>query len=367
MRHTALLGRVLLLVAGLPLAAVIAACGGDGAEKVAVEDWVDSLCEAAADFDTARDNTGTAFEEVDFTDTKAAKEAYNDAIDEQKDVQKDFRAAFDKIGEPDIKGGDKVVKAFQDQFKENDEMTDEVGKQVADIDDDADFVEEFLKIIEDIGEPDFRGPFEDVADDYPDVDEIIDLIEDDPDCARVIFSEEEAATVDPEPSPTRTTSTAPANTTNEKWVAGICSSLTGWVADLESANAALQSKIDGAGSAQDLKKLLVAFLEDGQAETVNLRREISALKAPDVDDGEAIHKIFVDASVDLVKVFDNLVSEAERLDASSLTKVTEELDRFIEGVDSAFDEVGQSFDALDQYDPQGLDELFQTRPECQGL
>ena len=111
----------------------------------------------------------------------------------------------------------------------------------------------------------------------------------------------------------------------------------------------------------------MAFLEDGQAETVNLRREISALKAPDVDDGEAIHKIFVDASVDLVKVFDNLVSEAERLDASSLTKVTEELDRFIEGVDSAFDEVGQSFDALDQYDPQGLDELFQTRPECQGL
>ncbi len=320
MRQTALLGRVLLLVAGLPLAAFIAACGGGGAEKVAVDDWVDALCEVAADFDEARDNTGAAFEEVDLTDTKGAKEAYADAIGEQKDVQKDFRAAFDKIGEPDIKGGDKVVKAFEDQFKENDEKTDDVAKQVADIEDDADFVEEFLKIIEDVGDPDFRGRIEDVADDYPDVDEIIDLIEDDPDCARVIFSEEDAATVDPEPSPTRATSSGPPVTTNEKWVAGICTSLTGWVADLESANAALQSKIDGAASAEDLKKLLVAFLKDGQAETVNLRREIAALKVPDVKDGDAIHKIFADASVDLVKVFDNLVGEAERIIGRELAR-----------------------------------------------
>lgn len=367
MRQTALLGRVLLLVAALPLVAFITACGGGGAEKVDVEEWVDSLCEAAADFDEARDNTGAAFEEVDFTDTKAAKKAYADAIGEQKDVQKDFRAAFGRIGEPDIKGGDKVVSAFEAQFKENDKKTDEVADLVADIDNDDDFIEEFLKIIDKVEEPDFRGRLEKVADDYPDVDEIIDLIEDDPDCARVIFSEEATATVDPEPAPTRTISTGPAVTTNEKWVAGICTSLTGWVADLESANAALQSKIDGAASAEDLKKLLVTFLKDGQGETVNLRREIAALKAPDVKDGDAIHKIFLDASVDLVKVFDNLVGEAERLDASSLAKVTEDLDRFVEGVDSAFDEVAQSFDALDQYDPQGLDELFQTRPECQGL
>lgn len=367
MRQTALVGRVMLLVAALPLAAFIAACGGGGAEKVDAEKWVDALCEAAADFDKARDNTGAAFEEVDLTDTKGAKEAYAGAIGEQKDVQKDFRAAFDKIGEPDIKGGDKVVKAFEEQFKENDAKTDEVGDLVAGIDNDDDFVEEFLKIIDNLEEPDFRGRLEKVANDYPDVDEIIDLIEKDPDCTRVIFSEEEAATVDPEPSPTRTTSSGPAVTTNEKWVAGICASLTGWVADLESANTALQSKIDDAASAEDLKKLLVAFLKDGQAETVNLRREITALKKPDVKDGDAIHKIFVDATVDLVKVFDNLVGEAERLDASSLAKVTEDLDRFVDGVDGAFDEVAQSFDALDQYDPQGLDELFQTRPECQGL
>ncbi len=362
----ALTGRLMLLVAALPLAAIITACG-DGAKKVEAREWVDSLCEAAADFDKARDNTGSAFEEVDFTDTKAAREAYADATGEQKDVQKDFRAAFDKIGEPDVKGGDKVVKAFEAQFKENDEKTDEVAKLVADIDDDADFIEEFLKILDEVEEPDFRGRLEDVADDYPEVDEIIELIEDDSDCARVIFSEEDDATTDPEPSPTRTVTAGPPTTTNEKWVAGICTSLTDWVGALESANQSLQSKVDSAGSAQDLKELLVGFLEDGRTETVTLQREMRGLKAPDVKDGDAIHQIFVDASNDLVKVFDDLIADAEALDASSLAKVTEDLDSFVDRVEGAFDEVAESFNALDQYEPQGLDELFQTRPECQEL
>ncbi len=362
----ALTGRLMLLVAALPLAAVITACGG-GAKKVNAQEWVDSLCEAAADFDEARDNASSAFDEVDFTDTKGAREAFADATKEQKEIQKDFRSAFDKIGEPDIKGGDKVVKAFEAQFKENDQKTDEVAKLVEKIDDDADFVEEFLKILDEVEEPDFRGRLEDVAEDHPEVDEIIELIEDDPDCARVIFSEDEGSTTGPAPSPTRTGTAGPPKTTNEKWVAGICTSLTDWVNALESANQSLQSKTDNASSAKDLKDLLVGFLKDGRAETVTLQREIRALKAPDVKDGEAIHRIFVDASNDLVKVFDGLIKEAEGLDASSLAKVTADLERFVDRVEGAFDEVADSFNALDQYDPQGLDELFQTRPECQEL
>lgn len=358
--------RLMLLSAALSLAAIITACGGD-ANKVEAQEWVDALCEAAADFDKARDNTGSAFEEVDVTDTKAAKEAYAEANSEQEDVQQDFRAAFDKIGEPDIKGGDKVVEAFEAQFKENDELTSEVAKRVEDIDDSADFVEEFLKILDEVDEPDFRGRIEDVAGDYPEVAEIIALIEEDADCARVIFSEEEGETTGPSPSPTRTVAAGPPTTTNEKWVAGICTSLTGWVGALESANQSLQSKVDSAASAQDLKELLVAFLEDGRTETVALQREMRQLQPPDVKDGEAIHQIFSDASDDLVTVFDGLVADAEALDASSLAKVTEDLDRFVERVEGAFDEVAESFNALDQYDPEGLDELFQTRPECQEL
>lgn len=365
MRQTALLGRVMLLFAALPVAALVASCGGDSAKKVDAEAWVADLCEAAAEFAEARDNTGSAFEEVDFTDTKAAKEAYAEAIQEQKDVQKDFREAFGKIGEPDIKGGDKVVKAFEDQFKENDEKTDDIGDLVADIDDDADFVDEFLKIADEVGAPEFRTRLERVAEDYPEVNDIIDLIDDDPDCREVIFSDSEDVTGEPSPSPTRAPAGAPPVTTNEKWVAGICTALAGWVSDLESADAAFQSKIDSAAGAQDLKDLLIDFLEEGRTETLNLQREINDLERPDVSDGEAIHKVFTDAGVDLVKVFDNLLAEADKVDASSLTQVTSDLERFVLGVEAAFAEVSESFRALDQYNPEGLDELFNTRWECQ--
>lgn len=365
MRQTALLGRVMLLFAALPLAALVASCGGDSAKKVSAQEWVDSLCEAAAEFAEARDNTGSAFEEVDFTDTKAAKKAYAEAIKEQKEAQKDFRDAFGEIGEPDIKGGDKVVKAFEDQFKENDGKTDDIGKRVADIDDDADFVDEFLKIAEEVGSPEFRTRLEKVADDYPDVEDIIDLIDDDPDCREVIFSDGEEVTEEPSPSPTRVPAGVPPVTTNEKWVAGICTALAGWVGDLEAADAAFQSKIDSAAGAQDLKDLLIGFLEEGRTETVNLRREINALKRPDVSDGEAIHKVFTDAGNELVTVFDNLLAEAEKVDARSLTQVTTDLERFVVGVEAAFAEVSESFKALDRYNPEGLDELFNTRWECQ--
>jgi len=360
----------LLLLAALPLAAFISACGGD-AKKVDAEDWVDDLCEAAADFDETTDEIGGKFAEVDLDDTKSAKKEVAGLLKDQKEAASDFRAAFDKIGQPDIDGGSKVIDAFKDQFKENDKRIGEMSDRVADIDDDDDFMEAFGEIAEDIGEPEFRSKLEDVADDHDEAEDIIDLIDEDPDCAAVIFDQDEATT-NPPTSPTTTpgrtpVATAPAKTTNEKWVAGICLALTGWVGDLEDANTSLQGQIDRAASAQDIKTLLVDFLKDGQSETVNMRKEMTALKAPDVKDGAAIHKVFVDAADGLVKVFDSLVADAQKLDTSSLQKASDQLEVFVGRVESSFDEVARTFDKLDQYDPGELDKLFQTRPECQGF
>ncbi|HQW51864.1 MAG TPA: hypothetical protein PL082_07395 [Tepidiformaceae bacterium] len=359
--------RLVLLLAALPVAAFSTACGSD-TKKVEAEEWVEALCEAAADFDEATDEIGDKFAEVSLDDTAAAKDDTADLLKEQKDAAKDFRADFGKIGQPDIDGGAKVIDAFEDQFKENDDRIGEMSDRVADIDEDADFMEAFMEIADDIGEPDFRSKLEDVADDHDEVEDLIALIDDDPDCAAIIFDEDEAASNTDTPPTTRTPiTTAPAKTTNEKWVAGICTALTGWVGDLEDANTALQSDTEKAASAKDLKALLVDFLKDGRAETVNMRKEIAALKAPDVKDGAAIHKVFVDVSDDLVKVFDGLVTDAEKLDTSSLQKVADQLDVFVGRVESSFDEVGEYFDKLDQYDPGELDQLFQTRPECQGF
>jgi hypothetical protein len=366
------------LLAALPLSSFLFACGGGSDKKVDPDDWVADLCDAALDFDKASDRAGEAFLDADFEDTKDAKAAFKKSLEDQKDAQKDFRAAFDKIGQPDIKDGDKVVSAFKAQFKENDKMTSDVGKAVADIDDKDDFMTEFLKIADDFDTPDFREKMNKLADDSDDVADLIDSIDADEDCSAVIFDQsgaDSANQAEPTAKPsktavaskTRTPVTTAAKTTNEKWVAGVCTSLLGWIDDLESAQTRLDSTLTTAADAPALKKALVDFMKTGQTETKNMQKEISALKSPDVKDGAQIQKTFNDAMTQLVGVFDNLVAESQKVSTASLSQTQADVERLSSGIADAFNDVSDTFDKLDSFNAGELDTLFDTRPECNGL
>lgn len=374
--------RLGLLLTALPLSSLLFACGG-GDKKVELDQWVSDLCDAAADFQKASDKAGEEFLDADLENTKEAKKAFAESLKEQKDAQKDFRGAFDKIGQPDIDGGDKVVKAFKEQFEANDELTDDVEKAVKDIDDDDDFLGAFLDISEDFDEPDFRAALADLAEDSDDVQDLIDAIDDDEDCSGTIFDADAADDIDQDSTPaagkTTTTGNTPvvgrtattgrtpvvANTANEKWVSGVCGSFTNWVNDLVSANTKFQNDLDkSSGDSAAVKKLLVDFLKLGQTETKNLQKEISALKAPEVKDGAKVHKIFVDTSGNLVKVFDGLVSDANKISTASPSQTAADVDRLAAGISDAFDEAGAGFDQLDNFKLPELEALFDSRAEC---
>lgn len=155
--------------------------------------------------------------------------------------------------------------------------------------------------------------------------------------------------------------------TNEKWVAGICTSFSGWVDDITTAEATLQKSLDSTKSASDLKQKLVDFLKTGQTETRNLQKELKALKAPDVKDGDKINKIFVDASGQFVTLFDKTVSDAQKIDDSSLSKVTTDLESFETQISDSFGNLDTAFGDLDKYKNSELEGLFQSRPECTAL
>ncbi len=377
--HVKLLARTAVLAA-LPLSSFLTSCGGGGAKKVDADDWVADLCDAAASFQKASDKAGESFLEADFSDTKKAKAAFKESVEKQKDAQKDFRADFDKIGQPDIEDGDKVVDAFKDQFEENDKATDDVAKAIAKIDNDDDFTEAFFKIADDFDTPDFRAKMEDLADDSDDVADLIDAIDEDADCSSVIFDQpgaDDTSSANPTATPkaSRTTAAgrttvptaAAAKTTNEKWVAGVCTSLGGWIQDLEKANDTLDSTLNTAKDAPALKQALVEFMKTGQTETRNLQKEIAALKAPDVKDGAAIQKTFNDAMTQLVGVFDGLLADAQKVGTGSLAQTSTDVDRIASGITDAFDDVAATFDKLDNYNAGELDRLFDERPECQGI
>jgi hypothetical protein len=369
------IARLALLCAVLPSIA-LAACGSNEEDElIAVDVWVRSLCSAAASFDTASDEAGETFIESDLEDTAEAKEAFAESIALQREAQKDFRDEFDELGKPDVEDPDAVIEAFREQFDENDELSGNIADEVANIDDDDDFVEAFFAL--EFEEPDFRAKLEPLAEDDAGVQDIIDEVEANPDCAVTLFNADEDVEPDPEPTVEQTATpsaievtpgpTVAANPANEAWAAGVCGSLLDWVLDLEDANLDLQGEADAASSAEDLKQVLVRFLEQGLSDTEDFAFDMFFLDPPDVADGEAIHEVFIVVSEDLVFLFEDFVDEANAIDASSLSSVATDMEEFELRVGGAFEEIGAAFDELDQYDPEGLDALFATLPDCVAL
>lgn len=371
--------RPVMLVATLAILSTLAfaACGG-GAKKVDAADWVDTVCDAAKDFQQDSDKAADKLFEIDTDDSAKAKKALLVLVDDTKEASDGFRKEFDKAGKPDLKSGDAVVKAFKEQFKEHDKNSAELKKRVEAIDVKKDFQSQFVDIIEDAPDTDFRGRLEAVADDEDDAQEIIELIDDDPECADVLFDEDSASsgpgaspTAGKASTPTASKTVSAPKTTNEKWVAGICTSFVGWVQDIETANTKLQSNLAKFDVSKDspaaLKQELVDFLKAGQTETKNLKKELDALKAPDVKDGAKIHQVFTKAGADLVTIFDKAVADAQKINASTFASVANDIDGFETKILESFDSVSQAFDELDNYNAPELEKAFESRPECTDL
>ncbi len=364
---------------GLAAAAILtaafgfAACG-DSAKTVPADDWVTSICDAAARYQKVSDAQGEKIVALDFSDTKASKKALSNAFGETDKASDTLRSDFDKAGKPDLKSGDDVVKAFHDQFKENDTRSAELKKKIDGIDEKGDFTEQFQKIVSATPDINFKPKLEAIADKQADAQQVIDGIDGKPDCADLYFSTDSDSAAEPTGGSTpvaKGPTSTPAKTVNEKWVAGICTSFTGWVKDIDDANTELQTglgKFDASkDSPKDLKQKLVDFLKTGQTETKNLKKEIDALKAPDVKDGAAIHKVFTQAGTDLVKIFDSAVADAEKINASSFRSVSDDITGFESKIAESFDAVGAAFDDLDSYNAPELEKAFTSRSECSDL
>jgi len=355
------------IVAAMLLPALLVACGSD-TKKVEVEEWVEDVCDLARASGEAEDE---AFDDLDldFEDTEANKEAFLELIEKSDEARKDFRDGFADVGEPDIAGGADVVKAFKEQFEENDEQAKDLEEAIKDIDDDDNFLNELDRIGEEVDERNFRGELEDLADDEDEVQDVIDLIEDDEECAEVLFDGETSSGSDDDdsddPQPTRAAGND--DDSNEEWVTGICTAFGDWVNTIEVAEAGMQTRIDAATDVPGVLDVLVQFMERGRSASRDLQDDIDRLDPPDVDDGNEIHQVFADAAAGAWDVFDDLVRESRQVSASTPEEALGDVERISAGIGDAFDEVGLTFDRLNEFDATALEDLFEDNVSCQEL
>jgi len=176
-----------LVLGALPIAAFLSGCGGGSSlEKVDVDDWLDDVCAEAIDFDEELSSSGDALFESDPEDPDEVKAAIDEIVENGKKIVEDFVEAVEEIGQPDIDRGDKVVQAIRDHAKEITDQMDDLRDEVNKLDeDDDDFADQIIELLADQDDPDFKRKLRDIE--SADVDDLIDEIEDDDECAAVLF------------------------------------------------------------------------------------------------------------------------------------------------------------------------------------
>ncbi len=183
--------RVTLLATIGAAGAFFFACTGGGPEKVDAEDWVDDLCAATEDL---ADAEGDAYDDYDaeFADSEddgeAVRDALTDYVDAYKDGLDEFEDALNEAGEPDVRDGGKVVDAVKAFIEDERKAVDDAEEDVEDLEEDGeDLVFAVDDIFLELEFADLLGLLEDS--DSPDADDIIELIDEDEECAAYLFVE----------------------------------------------------------------------------------------------------------------------------------------------------------------------------------
>ena len=184
-----LLFRTSLLATAASGLALLSACGGgDSLEKVDAEDWVADVCDRALDFDDDIADAGSELDVLEDGDPDEIKDAIDQFVKEATKIIDEFVKDIEKIGQPDIDGGDKVVKAIREHAKQEKKVFTDFKKDVNDLDDkdDDDFRDDVFDLLDDVEDPDLRDRFEDINE--RDVDDLIDMIDDEPGCSDILFN-----------------------------------------------------------------------------------------------------------------------------------------------------------------------------------
>ena len=374
----------------LPVVAVVSACSGD-TKKEPADTWVTGLCDIAASYKKVTDQEGEKLASIDpDKDAKGAKQTLLDAFSSVEGARSDFSKGLDKLGEPDLKSGGEVVKAFKAHDDASKKQLDDVKKQIEKLDPSSKtFSADLEKVLTGIPDPDFRAEMQKVADKQSDAGEVIDGIDKDPACAEVIFggSGDSAAATTPTPAPKATstakatgtvkagstakaTGTVRARTTvkpnasvNERWVVGLCVATQSFIDDIEALSGGLD--VNGTNDPAKLKQIMVNFLDDATNRSDQFKRDIDKLPTPDVKDGRKIQAAMSDASGRVADLFAQSADDARNLNASDAQKLADGLQTLGDNLDTASSDVSDAFDQIDRdYDTSALTTIANQVPEC---
>ena len=167
----------------------LTSCGGGSAKAVDAEDWVSDFCDAAKDYQSASDDLGNDFIDVDFA-KKGAKSDIVKVLGKLQKEQDTFKKAAAKAGTPDLDSGKEIRKAVDDEFKARSDDLKKTIDVIKKLDEGRRFENGVQDALSDLGNGEFRSKLEKLASKRAtkDAQDVIDLIDKDAQCSSVAFA-----------------------------------------------------------------------------------------------------------------------------------------------------------------------------------
>jgi ABC-type transporter Mla subunit MlaD len=150
----------------------------------------------------------------------------------------------------------------------------------------------------------------------------------------------------------------------EAYLEGLCVAVGDYQDDVTTLSDDLQTQLDSVESTDDVKDLLVSFLDEAVASTQGLAEEVRALGVPDVDRGEEIATTFVNAFEQVEDLFATSKAEVEAMSTDDPVALAEGFEEVATNLETGGEEIASVFDSLPESD---LDVDPEDIPACAAI
>ena len=162
------------------------------------------------------------------------------------------------------------------------------------------------------------------------------------------------------------------NATPEKWVHTFCGSVVTWEKAVKTNTSKLNGtlaslKATGKVDIPTAKTKLVGFLTKVVHSTDTMVKQIQAVGAPDVKNGDKIQSGVVSAFTQLRKAFQDAKATATKLPTGSAKAFSTKAFALATTIQSSANRIGSAFRALDKYATADLNNAAKKDAACQHL